>query len=133
MFNKKKKYFKKMQKGVRKMIWDMEFKRFKKAMDRETVRQARDMAKSRLIILETRTKNAKEEEKKTDEFKRVEDDLVRTKKEIESYEEQLQAHDLELNGSRKTNQYPDGVDGIAQQLDALRALYALIPRYIKTL
>ena len=49
------------------------------------------------------------------------------------YEAQMKQMDLDVYGSKKTNQYPDGVDGIEQQLEALRELEKMCKQYMKSI
>lgn len=51
----------------------------------------------------------------------------------ERYIAQMKQMDLDVNGSPKTNEYPDGVEGINQNLEALRELQGMIKIYIKAL
>ena len=41
--------------------------------------------------------------------------------------------DLEVEGSWKTNEYPDGVQGLNQQIDALRELQIMLLDYLKSI
>lgn len=129
--NEKKKHFKGKLRGAQKMIWDLEFKRFKTLEIREEVRQEYDAQKSKLSIIETQIKA--EKEKPTlgkDEFKRLEDAQVITKRDAERFMAQMIQLDVEVNGSVPTEQYPDGVTGINAQLDSLRELVAMLKQYI---
>lgn len=47
------------------------------------------------------------------------------------YVEQMKKMDLDVHGSKKTNEFPEGYDGIDQTLDALRELKVLLADYIK--
>lgn len=132
--NKKKDYFKKKLEGVQRMIWDNEFKREKTLMIREEVRVNYDNTKAKLDVVETQIKALPEDKKKwTDEQKRLEDTKIILDKDAERAVEQLKGLDLEVYGSLKTNQFPEGHDGIDQTLDALRELQGMIKSYITKL
>ena len=139
LISAKHRYFRKKLQGVRCMILDLEFKRFKTAEIREEVRQTYDQCKGKLLSLETTIKQEKEKDKKAPgkmadgDVARLEDETVRLKRDIERYEAQIKGMDLDVNGSRATNEYPDGVAGINQQLDSLRELEGMLKDYIKSL
>ena len=132
MFNSKKRYFKRKLEAVEKSIWDLEFKKFKTQEIREEVRQTYDSTKQRLELVESQIKAQTDNRTMNDdEFKRLEDEKVILTRDSERYEGQLKGLDVEINGSPKTNDYPDGFDGMAQQLEALRELVGMIKSYIK--
>jgi prefoldin subunit 5 len=134
MFNQKKKYFKKKLEGAVKMTWDLEFKREKTLMIREEIRSEYDALQAKLHIVDTQIKALPEDKKKwTDEQKRLDDDKVIFERDIARYKEQMEGLDIEVNGANKSNQYPEGVNGINQQIDALRELQEMLKQYIKTL
>lgn len=131
MFNWKVRYFYKKLRGVECTIADLEFKRFKTREIREEVRQVYDTCKAKLLSVETTI--AQQKESKTmpeDDVKRLDDEVVRMKRDIERYESQMKALDLEVDGSKPTNEYPEGVNGITQQIDALRELHGMLKDYI---
>lgn len=126
--------------AIMKMVADMEFKREKSLVIREGVRQEYDNVKSKLDIINTQLKSFPElkegEDKKlkwTDEQNRVDDERVLLEKELSALINQMEGIDLDVNGSRKTNDYPDGYQGLNQQLEALRELLTIVKGYIKTL
>ena len=133
MFNKQKKYFVQKADGIQKMIWDQEFKRAKTLEIREGIRKAYDESAGRLTVLKQRISSAPEKEKGTDEFKRLEDEVVRLEKEIETYKNQMKQCDLDITGSKQTNEYPEGLVGVDQNLESLRELQAMVKKYIKTI
>lgn len=134
MFNKKKKYFKNMLEGVERMIWDREFKRNKALIIREEVRQEYDKNKAKLDIIQTQIKAQKESPTLEEgEIKRLDDQEIILKRDIERYEAQMKQMDLDVQGSKKTNEYPDGFVGINDELDSLRELQVMVKNYIKTL
>src|SRR3990167_1339859 len=127
-----KRHFKQKLEGVKKMVWDLNFKIFKTREIREDIRVLYDNNKSRLFNLEkqiTEWPKKKSEEDK----KRIEDEIVRLKKDIERNEDQLRALDTEVSGAQPSNQYPEGVQGISQQVDSLQELKQMLKDWIKTL
>lgn len=141
-----KKYFKKKRQAVQYQIWDFDFKKEKTLEIREGIRQEYDGALARLATVEAQIKSLPEDQTKwTDEQKHLLDTKALLLRDIEGekngdgsiaragYKDILKSMDLEVYGSGKTNEYPDGVNGIDQQLDALRDLYGKLTNYIKTL
>ncbi len=134
MFNKQKKYFERKLDGVQKMIWDLEFKRFKTLEIREEVRQEYDSVRSKLSVLETQIKAQKETPTmEKGEIARLDDTKVLFDKDIEKLKEQMKGLDIEVDGSKKTNEFPEGYQGITQQLEALRELQVMLKDYIKNI
>ena len=125
MFNQKKRYFKGKLKGVKRLIWDLEFKRAKTQMIREEIRQEYDNDKSKLAILEERIKKQKD--------KKLDDEKVLLERDIKNFEKQMDGLDIEIKGSRKTVDFPDGIQGVNQQIDALRELQEMLKEYINNL
>lgn len=134
IFNKQKSYFKRKNEGVQAMIWDLEFKRSKSQMIREEVRQEYDKSKAKLDVLQSQIKAQKDKPSMEEaEIKRLDDQEVLLKRDIERYEAQMKQIDLDIAGTQPTNEYPDGVSGINDQLDSLMELKVMISQYIKTL
>ena len=137
MFNTKRKYFKDKLKAVEKMTWDLEFSRQKKQDQRESYRLSYDNLRNKLEQLNIKVKKESEpggwKETKPDEFARFADDEAILKAEIEKQKSWIDGLDLEVVGSPITAQYPDGVQGVNQQLDALRDLQETLKQYIKGL
>ena len=134
IFNRQKRYFKRKNEGVQAMIWDLEFKRSKSQMIREEVRQEYDKSRAKLDILQTQIKAQKDKPSMDEgEIKRLDDQEVLLKRDIERYEAQMRQIDLDIAGSQPTNEHPDGVSGINDQLDSLRELKQMITEYIKQL
>src|SRR3990167_3622679 len=132
LFNKQKKHFKDKLQGVQRMIWDLEFKRAKTQSIREDIRVEFDNLKGKLNALESQI----ETQKKTPtmevgDIARLDDNKVLLDKDIERLLGQMKGLDLEVSGSKKTSEYPDGIQGIDQQLDALRELQLMLAAYIK--
>ncbi len=71
--------------------------------------------------------------KAKEELARLEDNKVILDKEIEKKIEQMKALDIEINGSKQTNEYPEGVQGITQYIDNLQELKLMLKEYIKKL
>lgn len=116
------------------MIWDLEFKRAKTLSIKEDIRVEFDNLKSKLNTLETQIISQKEKPTmEAGDIARLEDQKVLLDKDIEKLLVQMKMLDLEVEGSKKTNDYPEGVQGIAQQLDALRELQLMLRAYIKEL
>ena len=133
-FNKQKRHFRKKLDGVQAMIWDLLFKRAKTQSIREDIRVEFDNLKSKLSTLETQI----ETQKKTPtmeagDIARLDDQKVLLDKDIERLLAQMKGLDLEVSGSKATNEYPDGVQGINQQIDALRELQIMLKSYLKEL
>lgn len=134
LLNWKYRYFRKKIKAVQATILDLEFKRFKTLEIREEVRQTYDQAKSKLAVLNEEIK--KQAEKPTmekGEIARLDDQRVLLERDVKRYEDQILALDVEVYGSNKTNEYPDGHQGINQQLDAFHELLGMIKSYMNNL
>lgn len=146
MFNKKKKYFKKKLDAVVCMTWDLEFKREKTLQMREDLRREYDGACAKLQVIETQLAALPEDKTKwTDEQKRLEDQKTLLVRDIEGvkngdgtvaragYKDSLRDLDLEVHGSKKTNEFPDGLNGMDQQIEGLVSLQGHLKQFIKTL
>lgn len=132
--NWKYRYFSKKIRGVMCMIADLEFKRFKTKEIREEVRQTYDQQKAKLHSIETTIahEEAKTENKMPEgDIARLKDEVVRLKQDIDRYAMQLKGIDIDLEGSVPTNEFPQGHEGIAQQMDAFRELLAMLRDYRK--
>lgn len=126
----KKGYFKKRLAETKKLEWDMEFKVFKTREVREDVRKEYARAKARLHGLEEQIKNWPENKDKGEKA-RLEDQVVLTNRDIERYEAQMAQMDLEIEGSKPTNEYPNGLEGISHQLDSLKEVQSMLKDWIK--
>ena len=146
MFDKEKKYFKIKSEAVQRMIWDLEFKRFKVSVARERTRHTLDGANAKLQIIETKISSLPPDQSSwTDEQKRILDEKTLLVQDIDGlrngdgsvarmgYKDMLKDMDLEIHGSGKTQEFPDGVNGIAQQIEALRDLQSVLRQYLKQL
>ena len=123
-------HFKLKLKGVEKMLWDLSFKMFKTREIREDVRREYDQQKARLSILEEQIKNWPKDKDEGDR-KKLEDQVVLIQRDISRFEQQLKQLDLECEGSKPTNEYPDGVQGISHQIDSLQELKVMIKEWLK--
>ena len=112
------------------MVWDLEFKRFKTREIREEVRQTYDNQKSRQFSLKEQLNN---KELKKEELANIKDEIERLDVQLKRYEEQMKGLDLEVEGSKPTNELPDGHDGINQTLDSLRELQQMIKDYLRSI
>jgi chromosome segregation ATPase len=134
IFNKQKRYFQSKYDGVKKMTWDLEFKRFKTKEIREDIRAEYDGLKSKLSILDEQIKSEKDKPTmKKGERARLKDKKTIFERDIKRYEDQMAGLDMEIQGSKATEELPDGYQGINQQLDALRELEGMVKDYIKKL
>lgn len=132
--NWKYRYFRKKLKGVAKMVLDLEFKRFKTLEIREEIRGEYDVLKSKRYVLEAQIQSEKEKPTmKKGEAARLDDQKVLFDRDISRFEEQMKALDLEVYGSKPTQEYPEGVQGIVQQIDALQELKVMLSDYMKSL
>lgn len=132
--NAKKQYFIKKADAVQKMIWDLEFKQEKTLMIREEVRSEFDALQAKMHAIDTQIKALPEDRKEwTDEQKQLDDQMVISQRDSEALMGQMKGLDVEISGSPKTNEFPEGYNGIVQQIDALRELKEMLRQYIKTL
>ena len=126
----KKTHFKQKYEGTQKMIWDLEFKIFKTREIREEIRKEYDFMQARI---EASKKQIADSITAEPERKRIEDQLVLAERDAGRFLEQIKALDLEISGSKPTDQYPDGVTGIMNQIDSLRELQEMLNEWIKKL
>ena len=114
------------------MEWDLLFKKAKTQSIREEIRVEYDNMRSKLATLENQIKTQKEHPTmEAGDIARLDDQKVLLDKDIERLLGQMKGLDLEVEGSGKTNEYPDGVQGLNQQIDALRELQIMLKSYIK--
>jgi len=123
----KKSYFKNKIKGTETIIWDMEFKKFKTAEIREQIRKEYDYMKSRLHAFEAK----KETEEDKDEKARVDDAITLATRDKDRLESQIKSLDVEIAGSPKTPEYPDGADGMVQNIESLEELKGMLKDWVK--
>ena len=127
-------YFLRKRQGVRNMIEDLEFKKYKTLEIREEIRQEYTNMQSRLEVLKTQI--VAEKTKSTlsmDEQKRLDDQKVLLERDSERLKEQIKNLDIEVHGSNQTNEYPDGVNGVDQQLESLHELIGMLNSWIAQL
>lgn len=116
------------------MIWDLEFKRDKSLMVREEIRREYDGTQTKLDLVLNQIKGLPEDRAGwTDQQKQLDDQKVILERDSETLRNQMKGIDLDVHGSKKTNEFPDGLDGIDQQLEALRQLQSILREFIKTL
>lgn len=65
------------------------------------------------------------------EIEKLYDQKELFERDLNRYKAQMKQVDVDVGGSPKTNEYPDGEDGINQQLDALRELKGMVKDYLK--
>ena len=124
----KKRHFELKLKGTEKMIWDLEFKVHKTQEVREDIRKEYDFMNSRIEGFTRQLETAKDEDKPT-----IEDNITRAPPDRDRLKAQIEQIDVEINGSKKCQQYPDGATGIKHQIDSLRELTTMLKSWIKTL
>jgi len=130
--NWKYRHFVNKLRGVERMTEDLIFKRFKTLEIRDQIRQECDNNKARLDSIEQQIKNQKENPTLEEgEIKRLDDTKVILEREIERLTQQMRGLDLDVSGSKPTNEFPDGLEGINHQIDALYELKQMIKAYLK--
>lgn len=141
MFNKKRKYFRGKLKGIQKVLWDLDFKKFKTLEIREGLREEYDQMKTKVSMVKDKIKT--ELEKPTmspDERKRLEDEAVLMERDLDRMVNGhptdqsivcLKGLDLAVFGSKPTQDHPHGVQGIDQEIQGLRELQEILKEYIK--
>lgn len=128
-------HFYKKIRPMYKMIEDEKFSRFKTYQLKEEVRVEYDNEKSRLA----NTENKLKEKEKTiaeigeDEYKRLEDEKVRAEVRIQRLKEEMDELTAKADGSRPTNEHPDGLHGNTQTIDKLYDLIDFVKEYINKL
>ena len=119
------------------MIEDLVFKRFKTFYVREQIRQEYDSLRSKLEIIKTQiaaeSEAGKLKETNLDQFKRLEDDALLMEKDVEKKIAQMQQLDIEISGSKPTNELPEGHQGINETTEALRELLHVTRQYTRQL
>lgn len=134
VFNWKYKHFIKKRRSVLTMVEDLQFKKFKTLQIREMEREKHITICSRLGDLDQRIKSEKEKPTlSVDEVKRLDDQKVLLERDKERQELRLKEIDIEIQGTRPTAEYPDGADGIEQQIELLHNLAHTIDVWVKTI
>lgn len=126
----KKAHFKQKLEGTLKMIWDLEFKKFKTKEIREDIRQEYDSLKSRVETMRQQIE-AWPKGQNVDERKRIEDQKVLAERDISRFESQMKGLDVQISGEKATNESPEGIIGITEQMDSLRELAEMLRDHIK--
>jgi len=118
--------------GVERMTEDLISKRFKTLEIREQIRQECDNHKARLESLVQQIKNQTETPTMEEgEIKRLEDNKVILEREINRLTQQMRGLDLDVEGSKPTEEFQNGLEGINHQVDALYELKQMIKAYFK--
>lgn len=125
----KKTYFKIKTSGAQKLIWDLEFKKFKTAEIREQIRKEYDYMKSRIEGFETKKKTEKDKGEKA----RIDDVMTLAIRDKDRLELQIKKLDVEINGAEKSKDYPDGTDGMVQNIESLEELVGMLKDWVKNL
>lgn len=60
------------------------------------------------------------------DVERLYDERELLTRDAERYVLQMHQMDIDVNGSGKTNEYPDGINGLKQELDSLRELQGML-------
>jgi hypothetical protein len=128
----KKAHFKQKLEGVQKMVWDLEFKKFKTREVRESIRQEYDFMLARADSFKKQIAEWPKD-KDEGERKRLEDQLVLVERDAERLLAQIKSLDIEIEGAKKSNEYPDGVTGIVQNVDSLVELQGMLRDWIRKL
>jgi len=127
-----KRHFKQKIRGIQKAIWSLEFDRFKTAEIREEVRKQYDNVQAKLSILKAQLESDSDkpsmEKKQREEtemaVKRLEEDSKR-------HQAQMDELDTRIHGAEPTEENPEGVKGINQDLESFRELQTMLSDYIK--
>lgn len=128
----KHRHFQQKRDAVQRTIWDLEFKRFKTEEIREDIRREYDSRKAVLFETEKATELLpKDRQHWTDEQKHLDDNVVRLKQDLERFERQMKALDEEVGGTRPTNENPQGVVGVTQQIDSYQELLGMLRDWMK--
>src|SRR3990167_7888724 len=132
VFNWKYKHFVKKKRSVLMMVEDLQFKKFKTLQIREKEREDYTSICSRLGDINERIKSEKGEPTlSTDEIKGLDDQKALLERDKERKELRLKEIDIEIQGTRPTDEYPDGADGIEQQIELLHNLAHTIDIWLK--
>lgn len=128
MFNVKKKFFKRELKQTKAKIWGIEFSQFTTRAEREKLRKHYDKAQGALQAITERQKEKgldKELRSKADK------DKADTEKKVEELKKSLIEFDIMVDGAEPSEQYPQGIRGIGEQLEAHIQKLNHIKRFIK--
>lgn len=123
----KKAHFKAKFEGVEKMIYDLEFKRFKTCEIREGIRKDYDVLRARKESLDKQVGNTPEDNT------RIEDTKVVVNRDVSRLEGQIKRLDDEVNGRVPNQEDHEGVIGINEQIDSLRELRNMLKDWIRSI
>lgn len=121
-------YFKGKFKGTERLIWDLQFKRFKTLEIREDVRKEYDYMQSRIASIEEDIKNFKGE--KADKAV-LEEKKILAEKDRDRLKNQVDQLDAEVYGAKPSQANPQGVIGLDEQMDSMVELKGMLKDYIK--
>ena len=125
----KKSHFKQRYESTQRMIWDLDFKVFKTKEIREDVRREYDNKKTKLDAVNEKIKT--HDRKDMGEFNRLGDQVVLLERDLKRHEEQMKQLDIEVNGTKPTNEYPEGIQGTLGQIESLREVQLMVRDWIK--
>jgi len=123
-------HFKNKLKGTEKMRWDLEFKASKTMQIREDIRKEYDHMKS---VSDTIEKQLVDFKGKKEEKATLEDKKALAERDTERLLNQIKALDMEVNGCKPSNEYPDGHTGIKDNIASLAELEGMLKVFIKSL
>ena len=123
----RKAHFKAKLKGTKRMVWDLEFKIFKLLEMKEDLIKEFDFMNSKIDTLNKKIEAEKDKEVKAN----LKDQLELAQIDANNLEGQMQGIDLQVYGTKKSEQYPEGVMGTTEELENLEAFIGLIEDYVK--
>lgn len=122
-----KKHFKEKIKYMDVQIWNLEFTRFQISQIRESIRQEYDQLRSRKEAINSTLKTEKDEVKITE----MKDQLEKVENGEKVMLQQMQDKDIQVNGCKECEQFPDGVQGLNEQIEVARMTQQLYKDYLK--
>lgn len=125
----KRAHFKSKLRGTKQMRWDREFQAVKTMGIREDLRKEYDHMQSIVDNFDKKIKNKMTE----DENGSVKDQKTRAEADRDRLLGQMQQLDVEVNGTKPTEQYPEGHTGINQQIESLIEVEGMLKNHIKSL
>jgi len=135
LFNWRKNYWRKKIKGMKCMIEDEKFSRYKTLELREEVRQEYDQEQAKLEHfnkrIEDKDKTIKEIGK--EEYEKLKDEKIRGEKRLQALKEEMDTLAQSVNGGKPTNEHPAGIIGNSQTIEKLYDLIDTVKSYLKNL
>lgn len=128
----KKSHFKRRLDFVNTKVYDKEFELHKAREEREGTRKEYDFMKARIDTVDTQIKNFPKDGN-IDEKKRIEDQKVLAKRELERLEKQLQDYDIMINGKAPSAELPNGIMGIIKEMESLKEAELILKDWIKSI